>query len=133
MEIITQQQLDIALELHQLWLHSEEKEGKRLDLELALFEDIWLHFDVLKKARFRDCFLIHVNTDDLNHVIDCEFINCYIQSTDFLCAKLNSVSFLHSILDTVSFNHSTLEFVEFPDAILKTVDFSCANIKNCFF
>ena len=120
---MTQEELKIALELHEKWL-SNEPDGVKLDLPGADLSDANLRHANLSGANLSGANLRHANLSDTD-LSDTDLSGSYLRRANLTCSILR-----HSDLSGANLRSADLSWANLNDANLNGADLRWANTIN---
>ena len=125
---MTQEELKIALELHEKWL-SNKSDGVRLDFQGEDLSGMDLSYVNLNGSDFSSTDLSYANfhSSDLSGV---DFSWAKLSGVDFSLAKLSGTDFSWANFNDVDFSLANLSGADLSWAKFSGVDFSLANTIN---
>ena len=137
MRVINQEELNIILKNHKLWL--EREGGKRADLSDTKLNNVDLRYANLELANLRDTNLNNANLRyanlryaDLSYadlelaiLTDANLKNANLEETNLKYANLRNANLEYADLECADLEYADLEYAD-----LRRSNLTCANLKN---
>lgn len=125
MKKITKKEFNKVVKLHQEWLISDGKKGKRADLSGVDFSgweinNVNLNRAVMTDTNFSGCIIEH-----------CSFVYALLKNADFENARIGSLMFNGAVMNGASFKHAHISDSTFTSARLIGSVFYHSNIMLC--
>lgn len=142
MKKITKKEFNKVVKLHQEWLISDGKKGKRADLSGVNFSGwemrrVNLNSAILNGAVFCNCQITECSFKGAT-LSGSNFVQSYINDSEFNYAQLDDSCFIGSSINNVSFHYAVLNRSDFGRALVyySSMQFAilrCANLKMADF
>ena len=126
--IITQEELDKKLILHEKWLNKKE-DGKQLNLSKVICENLDISWSILTQAIFNNVDFINCKFYD-TQFIDVIFTQCLLQDSSYSESTIVNSFFKRCTLTNLRINNSYFDNNFFINTEIKNIEPNTLNILN---